>query len=178
VERICEEEPEVQPIVINTWPKDLPDWVSRLGNQYKPEAPNTIIIDEAQLTYWDGPFWNSYIKSLDGESDDRIILFASYGSPTRDVSKDLASNIAVMDRARVSLRPVDHGDGIPPAGLFLLKDEFEAMIEKLFPAAYFKAEFLDYVFRITAGHTGAVKDLLQVIQANDVSLSPSNANIH
>jgi hypothetical protein len=75
--------------------------------------------------------------------------------------------MVVADCSRVSLQPVDHGDGISPAGLFLKADEFADVVER--SAGRFESDFLDYVFRVTAGHTGAVRDLLRVVMADDVS---------
>ena len=44
------------------------------------------------------------------------------------------------------------------------------MVRKLCPTSRFNVEFLDYVFRIMAGHTGAVRDLLRIVSAHNVSL--------
>ena len=133
---------------------------------YDREHPNVIIVDEAQLTYGDGAFWNNCLKGITNLSLDRVILFASYGSPKRRISVD--GTPRVPDYRRISLRPVDHGDGIAEAGLFLLEDEFTDMIKRPHPTHRFEKEFLDYVFRVTAGHAGAVDDLLRTVLADDV----------
>jgi hypothetical protein len=177
VEHIRHKEPEAQPIVIDHWSHDTEvGWASRLTPQYdpSPEARNIIIIDEAQSTYWDFGFWNSFLKSLYITSPNRVILFASYGSPHRRMSVE-GTPFQIPDEQRVSLRPVDHRDEIPPVGLFLMREEFNDMVKK--SATRFKADFLDYVFHITAGHTGAVKDLLRVVEADGVSLR-INYGIH
>lgn len=77
--------------------------------------------------------------------------------------------MVVPDHMRISLRPVDHKDGINPAGLFLTMDEFVDMVGKPFPERPFEGDFLDYVFSVTTGHTGAVTDLLAAVEAHEVS---------
>lgn len=166
---ICTKEPAVDPILIDSWPLAIPSWPEKLTDKYKPDGPNVIIIDEAQLTYWDTGFWNSFLKMIIPENLDRVILFASYGSPSGRISVE-GTPMVVEDHCRVSLQPVDHGDGIPPAGLLLMPDEFADMVGRSFPTERFEADFLRYVFRVTAGHTGAVRDLLRIVMADDVSL--------
>lgn len=74
------------------------------------------------------------------------------------------------NRYHISLRPVDHEDGVTPAGLLLMPDEFTDMVQKKFPAGRFKKDFPDYVTRVTAGHVGAVEDLLRGVLAHQASL--------
>lgn len=136
---------------------------------YNRKGPNVIIIDDAHLTYWDTSFWNSFLKAIDPYSRNRVILFASYGSPSGYTSAQ-DTDMIVPDRYRVSFRPIDHKDGIAPAGLLLTTDEFADMVGKSFPEGCFEEDFLDYVFRVTSGHTGAVADLLGIVSAHDVSL--------
>lgn len=72
----------------------------------------------------------------------------------------------IPDKERVGLWPVDHGDNIAPAGLLLMQDEFADMVQRRHPRRRFKKDFLDYVYHVTAGHTGAVFDLLEVVLAH------------
>jgi hypothetical protein len=162
------QEPGVEPILI-TWSSDKSNWLKKLtGWGYNSKGPNVIMIDEAQLSYGDSAFWNNYLKGISDRSVDRVILFASYGSPNQRIFVE--GTTWIPDPNRISLRPVDHRDGIAEAGLFLLEDEFTEMVGKLYPASRFEKEFLDYVFRVTAGHAGAAGDLLQVVSADDVRL--------
>jgi hypothetical protein len=144
----------VDPILIDSWPPAIPFWSEKPTDKYKPDGPIVFIIDEAQLTYQDTGFWNSILKAITPETPDRVILFASYGSPSGRTSME-GTPMVVEDHCHVSLQPVDHGDGIPPAGLFLMPDEFADMVGRSFPTERFEAAFLCYVFRVTAGHTGA-----------------------
>jgi hypothetical protein len=165
---IQQNEPNVQLVVLDTWPQV--DWRAKL--QFDPGRIDdlVLIVDEAQLCYWDISFWNSFLKNIDPNSPrrTRAILFASYGSPTK-VSEDVQSSMKVPAMRRVGLTPVDHKDGIAGVGLFLQPDEFDDMIKKLYPRHFFDPKFLQYVFDFTAGHAGAVADFLQVVGAHDVS---------
>lgn len=138
-------------------------------DRFNDGAPNICIIDEGQLSYWDSSFWNGLLKMIRPESKDRVILFVSYGSPNRRVSVE-GTPMILPELNRVGLQPVDHGDGIAPAGLFLTSDEFNDMVQKKFPAGRFKTDFLDYVFRMTAGQAGAIEELLRVVLAHNVCL--------
>jgi hypothetical protein len=170
----------IEPILIPSWPPPpnpyraqlRGQWAERLPSTYDPEGPNTIIIDEAQSTHWDTVFWNNFLQEITPESSDRVILFASYGSPTGRVSAEGTSMVA-PDHNRVSLRPVYHSHEVPPlpsAGLLLTVEEFTDMVGRAYKAGCFDNDFLEYVFRVTAGHTGAVADLLTVVSSHDVSL--------
>lgn len=136
--------------------------------RYDPAGRNIVIIDEAQLTYWDTALWNSVLKPITPESPNRFILFASYGSPNRRPSVE-GTPMLIQSPQHISLRPIEHGDGIPSAGLLLSTDEFNDMIQQRYPVERFTQDFLNYVHEATAGQTGAVKDFLDVVLAHDVS---------
>jgi hypothetical protein len=173
---IASQEPTANPVLIANWPKDGSYWNDKLTKQgFNNNGPKIIIIDEAQLTYWDGAFWNSFLKQITPTSN-RVILFASYGSPTGTVTAE-GTPMIIPDRYRIELRPIDHGDGVTPAGLFLTTDEFADVVGKKYPTERFEQDFLDYVLRVTAGHVGAVTDLLEIVYGHDVS-STSNYSIH
>lgn len=166
-------EPTVNPILISSWPEDGTSWFEKLtaAPNYNLDGSNTIIIDEAQLTYWDFGFWNNFLKSISPVSSNRIILFGSYGSPTvRAPLTKMVTPYHLPDCQRVDLRPVDHKDNIPPAGLLLLEDEFSDLVQAAFPGSCFTTDFREYVFAITAGHVGAVVDLLSIVKHRTVGL--------
>jgi len=147
------------------------DWYERLKNTYGYErrGPNTIIIDNAHLTYWDSAFWNSFLKKFHNRSRDRVILFASYGDPDDYVSAQDTSMI-IPHHQKISLRPIDHQDKTAPAGLLLTTGEFADMVKRRYPTGYFEEDFLDYVFHVTAGHTAAVSELLREVSTHEVGL--------
>jgi len=165
------EEPTSNLIMINTWVKDSTRWETKLAaHNYDFNGPNTLIIDEAQLTYWDTGFWNSYLKAINDRSRDRIILFVSWASPTSRVSVKGPTPIVVPATQSINLRPTNHLDHLPPVGLLLSKAEFNEMVDTAFPDGRFTAKFLDHVFHLTAGHAGAVNEVLRIIMADAVSL--------
>ena len=49
-------------------------------------------------------------------------------------------------------------------------EEFADVVKKLCPEELFEQDFLDYIFCATAGHAGAVVDLLRIVIAHGVSL--------
>ena len=171
------EEPTTNLIMINTWVNDGTHWQTQLAaHNYNFNGPNTVIIDEAQLRYWDTEFWNSYLKDFDFRSCNRIILFVSWGNPIGRVSA-MGTKMVVPTSQIISLRPVDHQDELPPGGLFLSADEFSDMIKVAFPNGHFAADFLDHVLHLTAGHAGAVHDMLRIVMDDTVSLciKPQNS---
>ena len=68
----------------------------------------------------------------------------------------------------VTLVPIDHNDGLKAAGLYLTRPEFEeiANLRKY----SFDPDCLDFIFRISSGHTGAMDDVINVISCDDVNL--------
>lgn len=170
-------QPALDPIIIPSWQKadDLP-WDTRLSKAGNYKDPNTvIIIDDAQLTYWDVAFWNQFLKTIVGAmppSTFRVILFAAYGSPEgRATLGPEGSPTWIPAHCRIGLRPVVlDEDPITPAGLLLTFEEFADMVKKICPEELFKQDFLDYMFCATAGQAGAVADLLRIVTAHDVSL--------
>ena len=68
----------------------------------------------------------------------------------------------------VSLVPRDHHDGLNAVGLYLTRPEFEEIFR--LRKHIFDPEFLDFIFKISSGHTGAVVGVVDVISCDDVSL--------
>jgi len=155
----------VTPILISRWRNrgETSEWYDFLWDAKDPQ----VILDEAQLTYWDTTFWNNFLKMIKPKSIHRVILFASYGSPSGRVSVE-GTTMIIPGHQHVALRPIDHGDGIASSGLFLTEEEFADMVQKGSPGR-FASNFLAFVLSVTAGHPGAVEDLLQIVLAHDVS---------
>jgi hypothetical protein len=70
----------------------------------------------------------------------------------------------------VTLRPIQHNDGIPAIGLFFTRTEFNDLVSKQYPSSEhsFDSSFLDGVFDFTNGHVGAIVDFIGIILAHDV----------
>ncbi|PVF96565.1 hypothetical protein CPB86DRAFT_498921 [Serendipita vermifera] len=71
--------------------------------------------------------------------------------------------MVVPDAQQVSLRPVDHQDGIRPVGLLFTSEEFDDVVKARYPNNRFSQDLLKFIFDITAGHIGAIKDMLEAV---------------
>ena len=165
-------EPSTPLIWIDGWSDAVVDnltWKEYLQNvkNWDDNRPSVLIFDEAQLTYRDGGLWNSLFKpTSDNDMHHRIIIFVSYGSPTRINPQGTA--MFIKKPQMVTLAPIDHNDGLKPVGLYLTRREFDEILELL--NCHFDPECLDYIFDISSGHVGAMRDVINVISCDDVSL--------
>lgn len=170
-------EPTTDPILTGYLFKEECGWLANLKHQcdYNPNGPNVVIIDGAQTSYEDLSFWEDFLKPIGPQSLGRVILFTSYGIlPNRVTTQGIP--IIVPYHQQVTLRPIDHGDGIPSAGLSLTSAEFTDMVHRKYPGGRFTQDFLDYVFHVTAGHVGAVYDWLGAVMEHESyhALKPHN----
>ena len=167
---ILRQEPNARLTYVRSWlsKNDMPrkEWKDWLKLKLQPGT--VLIVDEAQSSYWDKPFWLE-LKDINPETSSRIITLASYGSAGHNIY-DPMTPFHISPRQNIGLVPVDHGDEIA-VGLLLTKAEFDAVVPKLFPNHQFDASFLDSVFDITRGHVGACESFLRVVSAHAVSQS-------
>ena len=174
---IHKNEPETKIIYIDIWPEGNPfrHWTDYLvSNGWEAQDGSVIILDEGQTTYRESEtaLWN-FFKNV---SDDpavyhhRVIVFASYGSPTGRMSM-LLTPISIPPVKRVTLCPIYHNDDTGPAGLFLTPAECDNLICRRYPYKdfHFGVTFFTWIFRFTAGHVGGVLDLISLITSTDVS---------
>lgn len=77
----------------------------------------------------------------------------------------------IRDQQMVTLVPIDHHDGLGAVGLYLTRPEFEELVN--LRKYSFDPACLDFIFRISSGHVGAIIDVIQVISCDDVSLPHS-----
>ncbi|KAH8116338.1 hypothetical protein DFH11DRAFT_1505944, partial [Phellopilus nigrolimitatus] len=160
---------------ISTWSeKDLQKygdyfgWLAKHG--WTPQS--TLIVDEAQDTYWDTKFWNDFLKGIDKRSRYRVILFASYGSP---ISTGVVGTPMIISApCRITLRPIDHGDGLAPVGLLFSEEELSDYIALHFGQHKFDPSFLQDVMRITAGHVGAAESILETVTTRSSAFKTSS----
>ena len=125
-----------------------------------------FIFDEAQGSYVDSDLWGEFFKNIRGFPNVFAIAFARYGSPTQLGMP--STPFSVCDSQRVSLRPVDHNDGLGAVGLFFSRMEFDDLVRKRFSPSsdyYFHSSFFDGVFELTGGHPGAIHDFVEIIIA-------------
>ena len=73
----------------------------------------------------------------------------------------------LMDKQRVTLRAIDHFDGLPAVGLLLSQEEMAGLVSVRYSSHhYFDPSFFDSVFQITGGHIGAICDFLEIVAAH------------
>jgi len=128
-----------------------------------------LIIDEAQLSYWDHDLWLRGLKSITSSTPYMIILFASYGSAGRNLLST-STPMRVLEEQLVGLARGPSS----PVGLLLMEEEMEGVAKKRFPNHRFDKSLLDYVYNLTSGHVGACCDALEVVRKHDVSLQSAN----
>jgi len=151
-------------VVSDTWEEHL-----QKNNHWDDNIASVLIFDEAQLTYVDTGLWNTLFKPISDNPSilhHRIIIFTSYGSPTRINAP--VTPMQIMEQQMVTLVPVDHHDGLGAVGLYLTWPEFEELVN--LRKYSFDPACLDFVFKISSGHAGAINDVLKVISCDDVSL--------
>jgi hypothetical protein len=124
----------------------------------RPRLTTYVFFDDAQETYEDNDLWNTFLKDVEA-TNFRVVLFCNYGSPTNQVvTHPKGTPTRLRHAARVSLRPSD--DGAP--GLLLSPEEYEDVICHYHEASI-EFELRDLIFGWTAGHVGAVTDILHAI---------------
>ena len=95
------------------------------------------------------------------------------------------SPIIIPHKQRVTLRAIQHEDGLPSAGLFFSRVEFDDLVSTMYPPpqyrsyksffdkSFFDKAFFDELFDLTDGHVGAIVDFIWIILAHEVGPSPS-----
>jgi hypothetical protein len=162
---ILRESPRTRVYRINGWPQlefngfwrrirqitgDLPDDLS----------PAYLLFDEAQETYHDDGLWNGFFKSLDSLAGWRVILFCSFGSPSRHAGPQKYGTPAVQSPSqRLLLRSTEDF----PFGLLLSYEEVEQVIEKY--NLNLAKNVCHAIFDWTGGHAGCVGYLLNSIRS-------------
>lgn len=139
------------------------------------KARNTIIcIDDAQSTYYDEELW-SFLKMLDSAGAS-FILFCSYGSPGPEPVEMKSGTSPIFGRLqRISLKWGKTMD--PPIGLLLLKYEADDLIFRCCAQnankAVLSSELSDLLYKISAGHAGALSGLVETVINDHASTSLS-----
>ena len=177
---VQQEEGKTNILFFNQWPLDVmknATSTSYLELQGWVQGDQTVFIfDNAEVMYAALDLWSDLFKSACDYPTRRAIIFTSYGSPNTRIHLDSYTLFQFNFEQRVNLRSVPHNDGLPSVGLLLTWDEFNDLICTRYSSSghYFHPEFLDEVFKLTAGHVGVVVDFLSVISAHDVSFRYDN----
>ncbi|OCB91863.1 hypothetical protein A7U60_g858 [Sanghuangporus baumii] len=163
-------------VFVDSWPlkEDYYDpkwsWENYLAGEgwVKSRGVETIFIfDDAQTTYADHKLWLFFFKSLQWFNV-RAIAFASYGSANQRI-RIRGSPIDTPPGSRITLRPVDHNDGLPSVGILFTEKEYWDLIQLHYRgSSHFDETFFRNVFEVTGGHIGAILGFIQVV-VNDNS---------
>ena len=150
--------------VSDTWKEHL-----QKDKKWDDNIASVLIFDEAQSTYNDMGLWNTLFKPISDNPSNLhhcIIIFTSYGSPTK--INALGTPMQIMEWQMVTLVPIDHHDGLGAVGLYLTWPEFEEFVN--LGKYSFDPACLDFIFKISSGHAGAIDDVIRVISCDDLSL--------
>jgi len=134
--------------------------------KFKFEPGTFLIVNEAQLLYWDNSFWLE-LKDINPDAMFCIITLASYGSAGHNIYY-LMTPFHISPQQGISLITTDHGNQIA-VRLLLTKAQFDEVVLKLSPDHQFDDSFLDSIFDITHGHVDACESFLCVVSAHAVS---------
>ena len=151
-------------MISNAWKEHLEN-----NKHWDDDIASVFVFDEAQGTYGDTGLWNTPFKPISDHPSTlhhRIIIFTSYGSPTRINAP--GTSVHIKQTQMVTLVPIDHHDRLEAAGLYLTRPEFEEIVN--LRKYSFDPACLDFIFRLSSGHTGAADDVINVISCANVSL--------
>jgi hypothetical protein len=130
----------------------------------------TFIVDEAQTTYEGCDLWNGDLKYLSGRGmGTRMILFASYGSPTIGYldAPEIPTPLILGPSQRVSLMPRDEPEA-PTVGLFFSEAEFYETCERVQLGSArplpLEPSCRKFIFLLTNGHPAAVHAILHYLR--------------
>jgi hypothetical protein len=158
---------------IGHWPIDdvraSGGYLSYLQQEYNwnhtdDDEETVFVFDEGQTSYWDTNLWNQFLKSIHGYDNRWAIIFACYGSPTTSMDP-IITPIHFADTQRITLRAVPQQDGLPSVGLFLSREEFEDLVQKMYPKQlyHFHSSVFEAIYNLTVGHVGAIHDSISVV---------------
>ena len=176
-------EPSTPLIRIDGWPKVIADnntWkeLLEMEENWDKNIPSVLMFYLVEMTYWNADLWNTLFKPISDHPltlSHRIIIFTGCPNPTRIDALPVApvTNMHIKPSQMVSLAPIDHHDGLGAAGLYVTRSELDE-IAKLKKYSFDPA-CLNFIFRITSGHVGAIQGVNNVITSDEVSLPAFHA---
>jgi len=150
--------------ITNRSEMDSDDWPS-FGNAL-------LIIDEAQMSYDYGTFWNDFIKPLASGSlsGPIVLLLSSYGSASQTpvLGAKGSAPVELTAQQRISVRSLF--DNNPDVSLYFSRQEFDDVVRRVcnhqsadgqlfLPTS----ELVDYIWEFSNGHPGGVRALLDFL---------------
>jgi hypothetical protein len=122
-----------------------------------------LLFDNAHDIYWDVELWDQFFKTV-SSSVYHVVLFCSCGSPSiTSVTYNHRTPTRLPATRRVSLVPVQHDDGLGTVGLLLNRVEFDEVVSQYNKDLQIDDGLREEIFEWTAGHVGAVVDILTII---------------
>lgn len=137
-------------------------------DQFYSTEDRVLLVDEAQMTYRNVYFWNSFLKLIDNTQGVYVILFSLYGSPGRRPIELVGLTPPVLSEdQRISLVWTTSGV-FDPVGLLFTREEAREVIalatEFYQDKPKFAPELLDWLYYLSGGHAGALDGLMQVLR--------------
>jgi hypothetical protein len=167
--------------VITSWPDNEPMlWKERLEQYLSPSllrgnGPRCsayLLFDNAEATYGDSRLWEEFFKDVvQRKATVLVALFCCYGSPNAKPVVYSPGTPPILGHCdRVSLRPMDSHhihEGHGPIGLLLTREEFDEVVDRYLDLdrkpLRLDEKLREMLHEWTAGHAGAVADLLSMI---------------
>lgn len=189
--KLLEYDPETPVYVLSGWDKDTVKdalgWTGYLKEQTGVHGRSWLtkqgylLIDEAQESHWDGELWADLFKAVEPVSQPYIILFTSYGSPTRGFTgfeqKYIKIPMVFAAGQQISLRPdIDIRQPWRPIGLLLEEDEAIEVVERSAPlfipncGPILTQDLKQGLFKSSNGHVGLIISLIQALRFVPVSI--------
>jgi hypothetical protein len=170
-----------------SWPPNCPELLQhshqRVLNHIFEVPPNIqagwltkpvlLIIDEAQASYKCSSLWNDFIKSLNSSGTTMVILFSSWGSATSYAEVVSSTPVILGDGQRISIRPRHDSD---PSAFFTFAELTDVVERAKRRAGQFRQAFrpdpdvVNYIWTLTNGHPGAVREVLDLLVNSEVSI--------
>ncbi|KIM44908.1 hypothetical protein M413DRAFT_25311 [Hebeloma cylindrosporum] len=125
-----------------------------------------FFVDDGQDSYQDEMLWSKFLERVHDAfyNNYRVILFCSYGNPSpRPVFHKAGVPLCLSFAARVNLWPTDRS-----IGLLLTRLEFDEVVARHERKLKLHPVILARIFDWTAGHVGAVVQLLHVLGHQEV----------
>lgn len=130
-----------------------------------------LLLDEAQTSYHDMFFWNTFLKGIHRLSGPYVMLFSSYGNPSQfPLGLDVAGTPAAFAQGqRISLR-WESADNFPAVGLLLSDEEANDVINRSAQGNQDRQIYTDGLkedlYSFTEGHVGALSAMSSVIETD------------
>lgn len=130
-----------------------------------------LLLDEAQTSYHDMFFWNTFLKGIHRLSGPYVMLFSSYGNPSQSpLGSDVAGTPAAFAPGqRISLR-WESVHPFPAVGLLLSEEEANDVINRSAQGnqdrPIYTGGLKEDLYTFTEGHVGALSAMSSVIETD------------